>query len=274
MEQTLSQIQYAQLKKLLQYHDYFAINREMQQEKLRLNPRFMMCLELVQAMITVDIPKINESAKSLGFNSLLSEMILEQKSYCYLQAMTIKLIRCEYSDYLRGLTPLLVDVLRVLIEHEFLPELSQYMELVEKETKQGEKLYRGIQWSKDKIESDNNIIRRAWQKYYGNYFNYDQYVSSSHLIKLIETYSNNSQVIEIAANIRQIEKYLRNLVAHEVVYVDEVFFQKRIGYSPQQVHDLLIELFKIAGMTNEHQLYSIKWLNNTLNQYLDQQFNK
>ncbi|MBF6978368.1 hypothetical protein IU403_04320 [Aerococcaceae bacterium zg-BR22] len=274
MEQTLSPIQYAQLKKLLQYHDYVAISRDIQQEKLSLDSRFMLCLELAQAIMMVNIPKVNELSKRIGTDAFVADSLSKQKSYCYLQAMTIKLIRREYSDYLRGLTPLLVDVLRVLIEHDFLPTLSQYMEPVEKETEQGDKLYRGIQWSKKKIEADDNLIRRAWQKYYGDYFNYDHYVSSSHLIKLIETYSKNSQIIELTATIRQIEKYLRNLVAHEVVYVDEAFFQARIGYSPQQVHQLLIQLFNVAGMTDDKQLYSIKGLNNTLNQYLDTQINE
>ncbi|MBS4457037.1 hypothetical protein [Tuanshanicoccus lijuaniae] len=274
MEQTLSPIQYAQLKKLLQYHDYVAISRDIQQEKLSLDSRFMLCLELAQAIMMVNIPKVNELSKRIGTDAFVADSLSKQKSYCYLQAMTIKLIRREYSDYLRGLTPLLVDVLRVLIEHDFLPTLSQYMEPVEKETEQGDKLYRGIQWSKEKIEADDNLIRRAWQKYYGDYFNYDHYVSSSHLIKLIETYSKNSQIIELTATIRQIEKYLRNLVAHEVVYVDEAFFQARIGYSPQQVHQLLIQLFNVAGMTDDKQLYSIKGLNNTLNQYLDTQINE
>ncbi|MDO4432050.1 MAG: hypothetical protein Q4B80_01910 [Aerococcaceae bacterium] len=188
----------------------------------------------------------------------------ERKLYHYYHYLTLQLRKKEYADYLRGLTPLLVDVFCLLIEHHFLPELMQYVVPITKETVYKTQLYRGRQWDKARIEADDNAILRAWQHYYPRGFDYAQYISSSHLIKLLEFLGKKSPAYTQAFELRQIEKLARNLVAHEVVPVDEPFIVERVGKTPQQIHALLQQTLQTAGLNDTKQWQFLTHLNHLI----------
>lgn len=50
-----------------------------------------------------------------------------------------------------------------------------------------------------------------------------------------------------------IEKYARNLTAHELVYVDEEWLEYRTGSSGLEIHNLLMQLTQYAGLTDKRQ---------------------
>lgn len=243
---------------LLNYDHFQALELELKRTAFDGKDDVLTLVRLANAILQVDIENVQKLAQSTSFQGVLDASKLERKAYYYLQTMSLQLKRQEYGDYLRGLTPLLVDIFRIVIERDFLPNLSEYIQPIKKETVDGSNLYRGIQWAQSKIDSHPNIIANTWEKYYGNYFNYDHYVSSSHLIKLIEANSKNQRLIELTSTMRKIEKYLRNLVAHEVLKVDQQFFVDRMQMTPMQVHQVLLDLYDEVGLTYPLQRTSIE----------------
>lgn len=210
-------------------------------------------VRLAQAYLSVDTVTIQQLAVNTQKQYLLKPNDLELRTYAYAHYMNHQFEQKEYMDYFRGLSPLLVDLFRLLIAHDFLPNLKDYIEPIMKLQEDGREIYKGLHWKQEVIESRPNPIAETWKKYYGEYFNYKHYVSSSHLIKLIEDHASKSEIREKCHQLRQIEKNIRNIVAHEAIYVSDELIEYRSGHTIEEIHYLLQEVCLLAGLTDKSQ---------------------
>lgn len=226
-------------------------------------------IHLAQAILRVDIDQVEQLAVKCQQSYLLKPSAIQQKVYFYSHYLNLQLKQHEYGDYFRGLTPVLVDVFRLLIENDFMPEINHYMIPVVKDTVDGQPLYRGLQWYQPKIESSTNKIQSTFNKYYGEHFNYEHYVSSTHLIKLIDDYSNNERMKELAKQLRFIEKYMRNIIAHEVICVDDALVKTRVNLTIEEVQKIYLETLTYAGLTDQRQWDVFNQIHQTIRQALE-----
>lgn len=241
------------LEHMLSHRQFKAFKKYIKQHKQWYTSRLVKLLSLAYAYLHTDLETIEDLATQLHFQHLNDPSFLERRVYSYTQSLAIKLHQHEYDDYLRALTPLLVDIMRLILQTTVLPDLDRYLIKVYKNSPDGKSLYRGLQWNQTQIESHGNIISQTWQNYYGDYFSYSHYVSSSHLLKIIVNHVPDPKIVKAAEEIRQIEKYGRNLIAHELVYVDEKWLEYRVGYSGLEIHNLLMELTQYAGLSDKRQ---------------------
>lgn len=246
---------------LVKYNHFRMLEREYIADNL---PDAQLIVQLIRAILLCDESTVVRLAQETPYQFLNEGTRLERRAYYALQGLQVKLEQAYYADYLRMLTPVLVDVFRIAIETSILPELQAYIIPIAKEKENHISLYRGVQWSKEKIESSENLVHKTFQHYYADRFNYQQYVSSSHLLKIIELNSKDTSLIEAATQLRQAEKYLRNLAAHELIPVDKQYFQERMGYSPQQLHNKLENFYDKIGLKHVNQRQSIPYLKTML----------
>lgn len=257
-------IEAALIAHMLDYYQFIPLSEFLTEHPHWRTSQIQETLTLLQAIINVDLKTMETLAPKLHLDFLLNPSFLERKVYSYTQNLMLNLAKQEYSDYLRGLTPLLVDVLRLVVTQHAVPDLDHYVLQVSKETPDGRLLYKGLQWNQEKIESEHNLVQKTWHKYYGKHFNYKHYVSSSHLIKLLMDYAKNETVKETAAQVRQVEKDLRNIVAHEVLFVDEEWLKSRSNKTAAEIHALLMRLIESAGLKDQRQWDVMKDLNKQL----------
>ncbi|AXY24629.1 hypothetical protein CL176_00500 [Suicoccus acidiformans] len=249
-----SQRDKALIEHMLRYREYRPLAAYIRKTPYRGNQVLEQLLALGQAILEINLETIDELAPLLDYTYLTEASQTKRKVYSFTHYLNLRFEQQAYGDYLRALTPILVDVFRLLIEADFMPDLSRYIQPVIKPTVDGHPLYRGLQWKETLIESsEDQRIQETWQRYYGERFNYEHYVSSSHLLKLIADHSSNEHLKDKANQMRYIEKYLRNIVAHEVIYIDQDWFRHRIGEPPEAVHDLYHDLLKLAGLTDQRQ---------------------
>lgn len=257
-------IQGALITHMLDYYQYIPLDEFLANHPHWSTSQIQDTLALLQAIISVDLKTIETLAPKLHLDFLQHPSFLERKVYSYTQNLMLNLSEYEYADYLRGLTPILVDVMRLVVVKHALPDLDQYMIQVSKETTDGRLIYKGLQWNQEKIESGHNQVHKSWQKYYGKHFNYNHYVSSSHLLKLLMDYGKDEDIKETATQVRQVEKDLRNIVAHEVLFVDDAWLQERSNMDADEIHGLLMRLIYIAGLDDQKQWDVISDLNEQL----------
>ncbi|UUX33191.1 hypothetical protein [Fundicoccus culcitae] len=263
-------IQLNLIEHAIKHHQYISIYTFLQQNSHWQDKNTLDLVGLAHAIVKGNLSAIEKLAPLTGYQFLTQPSYIEQRSYNFWHYLTIQLSRQEYADYLRALTPLLVDIYRIIIQRHLLPNLNHYIEPTTKVKEDGEALYRGLQWSQTAIEAKQNMVHRTFQHYYGDRFNYSHYISSSHLLKIIEFNSKDDLLIEKAHDMRNIEKYLRNIVAHEIIYVDDDWIQARVGRSPASIHQLLKDLYHMAGLNDENQWQSLA----TLDDLLTQRFNE
>lgn len=247
------QVHLAMVDHMLEYNEYRRLAKYIKEETSWKNQRVHDAMQLAQAYLDVNLSLIQELAPRLDRQYLLKPTYLERRVYSYAHYMNAQFQRKEYMDYFRALSPLMVDLLRILIEQDFMPELNEYIEPIIKDTDHGKPIYRGLQWQPVKVESSANKVRETFTRYYGNHFNYNHYISSSHLLKLIMDHGTNEVMQEKCNQLRHIEKYIRNIVSHEVIYVTDEFVQRRVNMSLEEIHQLLHEVIRMANLTDKRQ---------------------
>ena len=238
---------------MLAYKEYDLLETYLSQTLNITAPEILQPIQIGQAILNMDLDRLNHLVAQTPYQKLTKVTKIHQKVYFFTHYLQTQLMRKQYADYFRALTPVLVDLFRLIVAHDFFEDVNQYMVPVVKNTAEGTPLYRGLQWNQRKVESSDNIIRQTFQRYYGQNFNYEHYVSSSHLLKLVADHSKNQDLKDKAAQMRHIEKYLRNIIAHEVVCVDEEWIEHRVNMSIVDIHQLYIDLLTFAGLTNEFQ---------------------
>lgn len=265
---------------LLNQHEYRLLDKYLSQRDNLTSSQLNHYLQLAIAILATDTSTVNDLLAEIEDKENLSIPRHNQALHYYMYGMKIKFQREEYGDYFRALTPALVDILRLIIERHMIPNLSNFIEPTYKETDSGELIYKGQVWSKEKIESSRNKVRQTWNRYYGDRFNYKHYISSSHLVKLIADYSHDDQLVDTVNQIRQVEKNLRNILAHEVIYASQRWIESRVNVSLQEVQIMLKRLLKYAGLEDVSQRRLLEQLNqrilNEYKQLLDtkEQFNE
>lgn len=262
------QVHIGVINHMLECREYHSLHHYLETHASLKDPLIEASLQLAQAFIDIDLKTIEKLAPQLNRTYLLKPTYLERRLYSYAHYMYLQYQRKEYMDYFRAMTPLLVDLFRLVIERDFFPELNQYIEAVIKENDQGMSVYKGLQWKQDKIEADDNIIHRTFRKYYGERFNYDHYLSSSHLIKIIDEYSQDDYVKQECQELRQVEKFVRNIIAHEVIHVTDKFIRHRSGLSIEEVHELIRRVFQIAQLKDARQWQVMEDINQTIKEKL------
>lgn len=216
---------------------------------------------LAQALVEGQLDLIDELAPQLHKNYLLKPTQLQKRTFSFMRQQHIRFKEYRMADYFRALTPLLVDVMRLITQRHIVEELDTFIIPIVKETEEGEPIYRGLQWNEEAIEASDNLIRQTFKKYYGDYFKYEHYISSSHLTKIIVEHMKDEEIKQRIEEVRLIEKYVRNLLAHEAVTINEDWLIKRCGKDFKEIHKLLKKLMEDAGLTDMRQWNILKTIN-------------
>ena len=256
---------------MIEHRQYSILQETLHQADAKKWQKQITLTQLAQAYLTNDLESIRELAVVLERNYLLAPSQLELRIYSYIHHMNQLYERQAWTDYFRAISPVMVDLFALLIERHAIPELSHYMEPVINPTDDGRQIYKGLHWIQEKIEADDNLIRKTWQNYYGDYFNYGHYVSSSHLIKLMQDTMDPSFVTP-AQTLRRIEKDIRNIVAHEAIYLSPERIYHRSLMTAEEIHQLLHHLCQQAQLNDPRQIGILSNIDEELRTSIHQDF--
>lgn len=159
----------------------------------------------------------------------------EKKYFEYALSLDIKLKRKEYVDFVRGITPIIVDLLELILKHTFRLDINTYC-MTDKN-----KMRR---W--DRCKLDGTPVLEAIKKEFPN-FDYKM-ISSVHLVAIIKNMFDDADVSGLAAEMRSVEENVRNIAAHDIVSITEEVIVKRTGFTPQMIMDKIHRAFAYSGI--------------------------
>lgn len=157
----------------------------------------------------------------------------------YLLSTKARLDTQAYVDFLRALTPLVLDLFERI--------------LANRGPTDPRKLYR-VKTINGKVKEDWDEVKLNQHKYgavlYAKYPNFiHKNIYSGHLELLLEEYcSPDKRLMKLIKDIRTVEAEARNTAAHEMTSVNAAWIEKITGLSPIKIMDTLIELAKVAGL--------------------------
>lgn len=218
------EIQKGIARKHIQAYDYVAA-REIAGRIGILDPCCMTAIQGACDRMKLDYQAAEKKFKTAGFSGIPVQKGRMADIVEYYLWLSIKVKREEYADFLRGITPLLVDVFELVLRKQCgieLPPLT-YVD--------GKKGIR--KWSEGKLKRHPEILKTLECKYKGGFRMGP--VNSDSLNALLQANCNDEAIQKSANMIRGVEETIRNMAAHQIIGITKSRIQGMTGETPESI---------------------------------------
>lgn len=227
------------IKKHLWAYDYpaaLSIAKEIEKE---LDQEIMLLLEIANERVKLNRKMISRLLpKDNSYHIFPISEGDKQKLFEYALVLQLKIYREEYADFIRGITPLIVDLLEDILKKHGNIDINNFCTKSKKD---------GIRrWDKGKMEN-TEVLKILNQEFKNRGFKYGPVFSSS-IAPLIQNVCKEQQLKKKVAEIMFVEGKVRNMAAHEIVSVTNEWFQKNTGKTANEIMEILKYLIEKAGI--------------------------
>ena len=223
------------IKKLLRIYDYNAAREVAASLPKVAVKNYLPLIELACARLQLDFPRLNILVKETGADCIPIRDGNKQKYFEYALNIDIKRKKGEYTDFIRSITPLIVDVFILILKSECKIDINDYAE------------GHPLRWVQSKLKSNHELDAFLNEEYKCNGFRYDV-VYSDALAKIIGAYTANAKLRELAKNLRDIERNVRNRAAHEIVSLSDNAIKNMTGFAVEEIMKMIKDAFRFTGM--------------------------
>ncbi len=155
--------------------------------------------------------------------------------------MNIKLIKNEYADFVRSITPIVVDLYELILKKQFDVNLDDYTISIRMPKGKNRK-----QWDRNKLKGKiGDILNEAFRNK-GGFSGKEIY--SIHLKALILGLSNDEKLNKLVNEIGKAEEKIRNLAAHEIVSVNDEMIRQYTELNSQDIMNRIKQLFHYTNI--------------------------
>lgn len=239
---TLSKIKKEEIiKKHIRVYDYKAALDVVETLSAEDTENYLELIRIAYYRLLLDFSNMDRLAKKQNFQCLPIRSSSDRKYFEYALNMSIKLAKNEYVDFVRAITPLVVDLFELILKKQYNVDLEDYTKIVYRNG-----LYQR-KWDAFKLNGNvKRILDDSFGKEKGGFQAGD--ISSVHLKVLIEGMSSDGKLIKLVDEVRSVEENIRNLAAHEIVSVTDETIQKRTGFTAQGIMNRIKQLFAYTGI--------------------------
>lgn len=204
--------------------------------------------ELVRAVnrYNLDMKKVDADYKEGSIDMTPVKSGNARKIFEYALWLSTKLKRKEYIDFIRGITPIVVELFEVVLKGRGKLDINDYCKIGDNKVRM---------WDSSKVinklpgrdDSIQDIVNKEYQLK-NNYSNSEKkfelkMIYSEALLYLIKNIIDNTDLAETASNIRSVEANVRNLAAHDIVSLDEKNIEEKTEFTPEKIMGMIKKLF-------------------------------
>lgn len=228
------------IKKHIMSYDYRAALTVVNTMKAEDTQNYKNYLELAEKRLLLDISEVDKIAKKINFDCIPVKSSSERMLFEYALCMMIKLKKGEYVDFIRAITPILVDLFELVLKVQCKIDVNDYCNNIKKKDGSNQRRWSGDKLMNTEVES---VLNTAFS---GSFKLGDVY--SVHIKALIEHFSTDMQMNELISNLRLVEEKIRNTAAHDIVSVTEKTIEERTGFSADKIMKMIQKLFSYTGI--------------------------
>ncbi len=198
--------------------------------------KYLPILQIAAHRLLLDFVEVDKIQSREDFNCIPVRSGNYRKYFEYALNLQIKLSRKEYADFIRAITPLIVDLFEVVLKYQCRIDIDDYCRIDEKGVRK---------WSEKKLRGTE--ILSVLNESYPNGFSYSV-ISSHHLKILLDHYSDDPALKSLVDTLRGVESDIRNLAAHEIVSITDAKIKKLTGFDGAQIMDRIKKMFAYIGL--------------------------
>lgn len=168
----------------------------------------------------------------------------QRQVFEYLLQLKVRQEQGNYCDFIRGLTPVVLDLFEMCLRSQLSMDIRDFCEKRKKDD--GFVYY--ISESKMKGSDQGRELLHALQNGYGCLHLRQEPYKSLDILHIFKALSQDSELIADMERLREIESEVRNVAAHEIISVTDAWIEKRVGINSAQIMKLLRRLAGKAGL--------------------------
>lgn len=235
----LDEVRKETIIKHIKVYDYVAALQIANELTQPLDEETMALLKAANYRMQLNIGEVTNILRLYNVDILPVKIYEQQKIFEYLLGLELKIKKEQYGDFLRAITPVVIELFKISTKLYTGIDWKKYCEQNVK-TKQWK-------WDLQKIENNKQLKQALDQAYInrGGFAGRDVY--SDHLTAIIDEISTDAEIKRMTKEIRDIEKEVRNISAHNLISITEDWVKKYSGYYPMDIYNLLKKYVKKIG---------------------------
>ena len=204
--------------------------------------------ELVRAVnrYNLNMKKVDNDYKKDGFDITPVKSGNARKLFEYALWLNIKLKREEYVDFIRGITPLVVELFEIILKSKGKLDINNYCKKNDRDIRVWDET-KVIVKLPGKDVSIKEIVNKEYQIKHSDSGKVGEFklnmIYSEALMYLIKNLTDDELLVKTVSNIRAVEEDIRNLAAHDIVSLDSDYIEEKTEFTPVQIMDMIKILF-------------------------------
>lgn len=231
----LSKIKKETIRKMLDAYDYAAAFTIAEEIAEFLPEEALDLLRIAKSRCLLDQRTISKLMTKKKYDLFPIQDGNKREIFEYVLVLQIKQKRGDYADFIRGITPVILDLFEECLKAQCKIDIRDYCRKVEKD---GQVVYYLSNVKFNSSEMGRNykkIITRSLGQSELKEIAY----SSAHIYSLLEELCEDKTLVGTLKDIREVEKNVRNVTAHEIVSVTEEWIEKRVSMNSGKILKLL-----------------------------------
>ena len=225
-----SEIQKKNIRKHIAVFDYQAARRIAEEmDPLQISQKAKEFIAAAEARQRLDIRTFDKIMHQYSTDFTPIKEGDKRPIYEFVLGLRLKLIRKEYADYIRAISPVISDLLLLSLKKFAGIDIKNY--IYRRET--------GDFWNIDALRKNPELYKALTE-----ITDKITYVSTHQLSSLMDRFCHNPVVRNSAAEVREVEIKVRNIAAHEIISIDESFIKTKTGHTPEKILKLILGLMQ------------------------------
>lgn len=171
--------------------------------------RYWDYLKLAEARAAMNFTEVDRIIDKTGYSPLPYKSGDERKYFEYALNLKLKLNRKENADFIRAITPIVVDLFQLILKEQLDIDINDYCSIEDGG---------GLKWDQYKLL--NTELINILQSVFYNDFKYG-FVYSIQLLKIIKKQSEDKSLKATCERLRFIEDRVRNIAAHQIIAITD-----------------------------------------------------
>ena len=246
-----------EIKKHIRAYDYSAALAVATEIKQDISEDAYRILQIADARAKLNLRKISTLMKNKPYNIYPITEGNKQKIFEYALVLQMKVKKQEYADFIRGITPLVVDLFEQILKRECGIDLEDCCT----HNKEGVMV-----WNCKKLQQMG--LMGLLNKEYNGGFRVGP-VYSGHIAKIIRLKSQDCTLVQRVKEIASIEGKVRNPAAHEIISVTDEWIKQETGKTVSEILSIIKYLIGKSGINAKNADWeSYDLMNMKIEQYL------